>query len=106
VSFFGPPGGAGPSFDAKKYGVLTMSIRQTVLERAGKRCQKCSTKFGPAVEPHFEHINGSKKDNRPQNLRALCANCYKAVEEKENKKKGMLGGLRKVLDKVPVDFKK
>lgn len=106
MSFFGPPGGAGPSFDAKKYGVLTMSIRQTVLERARSRCQKCSTKFGPAVEPHFEHINGSKKDNRPQNLRALCPTCYKPVEEKENKKKGLMGGLRKAIDKIPVDFKK
>ncbi|HEX6560464.1 MAG TPA: hypothetical protein VFA15_00355 [Nitrososphaera sp.] len=106
MSFFGPPGGNGPTFDAKKYGTLTMAIRQTVLERARNRCQKCSTKFGPSIEPHFEHINGGKKDNRPQNLRALCPNCYKAVEERENKKKGVLGGLRKALDKVPVDFKK
>jgi 5-methylcytosine-specific restriction protein A len=106
VSFFDPPGGSGPSFDAKKYGTLTMAIRQTVLERARNRCQKCATKFSPSVEPHFEHINGGKKDNRPQNLRALCPNCYKAVEERENKKKGVLGGLRKALEKVPVDFKK
>lgn len=106
MSFFGPPGGTGPSVDPKKYGTLTRAIRQTVLERARNRCQKCSTKFGPAVEPHFEHINGSKKDNRPQNLRALCPACYKIVEEKEAKKKGFIGGLRKAFDKVPVDFNK
>lgn len=106
MSFFDPPGATGPAFDAKKYGTLTMSIRQTVLERAHSRCQKCSAKFSPSVEPHFEHINGSKKDNRPKNLRALCPSCYKAVEERERKKKGVLGGLRKALDKVPVDFKK
>jgi 5-methylcytosine-specific restriction endonuclease McrA len=105
MSFFGPPPG-GANFDPKKYANLTMAIRQTVLERAKNRCQKCSVKFSPSVEPHFEHINGSKKDNRPVNLRALCANCYKAVEEKEQKKKGFVGGLRKALDKVPVDFKK
>ncbi|HVX02065.1 MAG TPA: HNH endonuclease signature motif containing protein [Nitrososphaera sp.] len=106
MSFFGPPGGDGPAFDAKKYGTLTMAIRQTVLERARSRCQKCSVKFGPSVEPQFEHINGSKKDNRPKNLRALCPNCYKAVEERENKKKGVFGGLRRAFEKVPVDFKK
>jgi 5-methylcytosine-specific restriction protein A len=106
VSFFGPPGGQGPTFDKKKYEHLTMSLRQTVLERAHNRCQKCSTKFSPSVQPHFENINGSKKDNRPINLRALCAGCYKAVEEKAAKKKGIMGGLRKAFDKMPVDFKK
>jgi 5-methylcytosine-specific restriction protein A len=105
VSFFGPPGG-GPTFDRKKYEHLTMAIRQTVLERARNRCQKCTVKFSPSVQPNFEHINGNKKDNRPQNLHALCPNCYKEIEEKESKKKGVLGGLRKVFDKVPVDFKK
>lgn len=106
MSFFGPPGGAGPSFDYKKYGTMTMAIRQTVLERARSRCQKCSSKFSPSIEPHFEHINGSKKDNRPQNLRALCPMCYKAVEDRESKRKGKFGRLLKALDKVPVDLKK
>lgn len=107
MSFFGPPGGGGaPNFDRKKYEHLTMALRQTVLERARNRCQKCSTKFGPSVEPRFENINGDKKDNRPVNLRALCPGCYKEVEERLAKKKGLMGGLRKALDKVPVDFKK
>ncbi|MEM2141249.1 MAG: hypothetical protein QXJ74_08205 [Nitrososphaera sp.] len=105
MSFFGPPP-EGANFDRKKYEHLTMSIRQTALERAKNRCQKCSVKFGPAVQPHFEHINGSSKDNRPINLRALCASCYKEVEEREQKKKGFIGGLRKAFEKVPVDFKK
>jgi len=106
VSFFGPPGGEAPKFDRKKYEHLTMALRQTVLERARSRCQKCSTKFGPSVEPHFENINGDRKDNRPSNLRALCPACYREVEERMSKKKGLVGGLRKALDKVPVDFKK
>ena len=94
MSFFGPP--SGPSFDKRKYEHMTMSIRQTVLERAHNRCQKCSTKFNPSVQPSFEHINGSLKDNRPSNLRALCPGCFKAVEHKERKaeKGGVLGGLR------------
>ena len=106
MSFFGPPGGNGPTFDRKKYEHLTMPLRQTVLERAHNRCQKCSVKFSPSVPPHFENINGDKKDNRPVNVRALCATCYKEVEEKMAKKKGFIGGLRKAFDKVPVDFSK
>ena len=105
VSFFGPPSG-GPSFDKKKYEHLTLAIRQTVLERARNRCQKCGVKFTPSVQPQFEHINGSKKDNRPINLRALCPECFKPVEEKERKSKGMFGGMRSVLRRIPVDLDK
>ena len=101
VSFFGPP--SGPSFDKKKYEHLTLSIRQTVLERARNRCQKCGTKFSPSIQPQFEHINGSAKDNRPINLRALCPECYKPVQEKEQGKKGVL---TKIFKKIPVDLGK
>jgi len=101
VSFFGPP--SGPSFDKKKYEHLTLSIRQTVLEKAHNRCHKCSTKFSPSIQPQFEHINGSLKDNRPANLRALCPRCYKDVERKEQAKKGILG---KVFKRIPVDLSK
>lgn len=54
-----------------------------MLERAHYRCQKCSTKFRGDIHPHFEHINGSLKDNRPVNLRALCQQCFKLVEKKK-----------------------
>lgn len=105
VSFFGPPSG-GPTYDKKKYEHLTLAIRQTVLERARNRCQKCSVKFSPSIQPQFEHINGSLKDNRPVNLRALCSECYKSVEEKEKSRKGMFGNIRSVLRRVPVDLDK
>ena len=93
VSIFGAPIG-GPSFDKKKYEHLTLAIRQTALERARNRCQKCGVKFSPSVQPQFEHINRSLKDNRPINLRALCPECFKPVEEKEKKSKGMFGNIR------------
>jgi hypothetical protein len=94
MSFFGSPGGT--SYDKKKYEHLTLAIRQTVLERARNRCQKCSVKFTPRVPPHFEHINGSTKDNRPVNLRALCSECFKLVEQKEKSRKGVFGTIRNV----------
>ena len=105
VSFFGPPS-EGPSYDKKKYEHLTLSIRQTVLERAHKRCQKCGVKFSPSIQPQFEHINGSLKDNRPINLRALCPECFKLVEKKESRKGGMMGNIRSALRRIPVDLDK
>jgi hypothetical protein len=95
VSFFGDSSGS--SQDKKKYEHLTLAIRQTVLERAHNRCQKCSVKFTPSVRPQFEHINSSLKDNRPVNLRALCPECFKLVEDKEKSKKGLFGRMRNII---------
>ena len=95
MSFFGPP--SSPSYDKKKYEHLTLAIRQTVLERAHNRCQKCSVKFSPSTPPQFEHINGSLKDNRPVNLHALCSECFKSVENKEKNKKGIFGRMRNIV---------
>ena len=93
MSFFG--GAPSEKVDKSKYEHLTMSIRQTVLERAHHRCQKCQVKFSASIHPHFEHINGSLKDNRPVNLHALCPKCFKLVEKKESRK-GMVDNIRSV----------
>jgi 5-methylcytosine-specific restriction endonuclease McrA len=82
MSFFGNTEGV----DRSKYEHLTMSIKQTVLEKAHHRCHGCNMRFNGVTQSFFEHINGSKKDNRPENLRALCSKCFKKVEKKENKK--------------------
>ena len=94
LSFFG--GSPGEKVDKSKYEHLTMSIRQTVLERAHHRCHKCSVKFNARIHPQFEHINGSLKDNRPVNLHALCPECFKAVAKKENRK-GMVEHMRSAI---------
>jgi len=91
LSFFG--GSSNEKVDKSKYQHLTMSIRQTVLERARHRCQKCSVKFSASIYPQFEHINGSLKDNRPVNLHALCPACFKFVEKKESRK-GIVHNMR------------
>jgi 5-methylcytosine-specific restriction protein A len=93
LSFFG--GNPSGNIDKSKYEHLTMSIKQTVLERAHHRCQKCSVKFSASIHPQFEHINGSLKDNRPINLRVLCSECFKLVAKKESRK-GMFANIRKI----------
>jgi len=74
---------SGGNPDLKKYKQIDMRIRQTVLERAKYRCQTCSIKFTPNIQPKFQHVNGSIKDNRPVNLKALCSTCFKLVEKNE-----------------------
>ncbi|HEY7110136.1 MAG TPA: hypothetical protein VH415_11940 [Nitrososphaeraceae archaeon] len=91
MSFFG--GTDSGSTKKHKYTDLTLSIKQTVLERAHHRCQSCSVKLHGSNGPFFEHINGSRKDNRPANLRALCEKCFEPVKKKESRK-GILGNLR------------
>lgn len=88
MSFFGNT----PGVDKSKYEHLTMSIKQIVLEKAHHRCQGCNVRFHGGTQAFFEHINGSRKDNRPGNLRALCSKCFKKVEKKETKK-GLFDGL-------------
>jgi 5-methylcytosine-specific restriction endonuclease McrA len=84
LSFFGNnPSG---KIDKSKYEHLSLSIKQTVLEKAHYRCQKCSLKFNASIHPEFQHINGSLKDNRPANLRALCSECFKPVAKTERQK--------------------
>jgi 5-methylcytosine-specific restriction endonuclease McrA len=91
MSFFGGTGGGNKKKD--RYTDLTLSIKQTVLERAHHRCQSCSVKLHGSNGPFFEHVNGSRKDNRPANLRALCEKCFEPVKKKENRK-GIFGTLR------------
>ena len=77
MSFFGNgSGNSSKTNNRLKYKELTLGIKQTVLERAKNRCQSCSKKLSGSNQPHFYHINGSIKDNRPENIRALCKECY------------------------------
>ncbi|WP_444913323.1 HNH endonuclease [Microbulbifer sp. PAAF003] len=53
-------------------------ISLSVRERARYVCQDCRVDlFNHKSLLHVHHINGNKRDNRPENLRALCADCHK-----------------------------
>lgn len=83
MSFFGnASGNNNKSKNRQKYKDLTLGIKQTVLERAKNRCQNCSKKLSGSTQPQFQHINGSTKDNRPENLRVLCSECYNDISPK------------------------
>ena len=85
MSFFGnASGNNSKSKNREKYKELTLAIKQTVLERAKNRCQNCSTKLSGSNQPQFLYVNGSKKDNRPENLRALCSSCFQERAPKED----------------------
>ena len=84
MSFFGnASGNSNKTNNRLKYKELTLAIKQTVLERAKNRCQNCSKKLSGSNQPYFHHINGSTKDNRPENIRVLCKECYTDQTPKE-----------------------
>jgi 5-methylcytosine-specific restriction protein A len=87
------------SDNKKKFQKINLGIRQTVLERARYRCQGCSIKFNTQDIPFFSHINGSLKDNRPANLKALCKECY--IKTGENKiKDNIAGKIRSIIRRI------
>lgn len=83
----------------KKIEKINLGIKQTVLERAKHRCQVCSKKFTNQEIPFFNHINGSLKDNRPANLKALCKECFEITGENKIKD-NMFGKIRCIIRKV------
>ena len=98
LSFFGnASGNNNKSKNRDKYKELTLAIKQIVLERSKNRCQNCSKKLSGSTPPQFYHINGSKKDNRPENLRALCSECYEDQLPKNNN--NIFSSIKKMLSK-------
>jgi 5-methylcytosine-specific restriction endonuclease McrA len=87
------------SNNKKKFQKINLGIRQTVLERARYRCQGCSIKFTTQDTPFFSHINGSLKDNRPSNLKALCKDCYNKTGEQKIKD-NVVGKIRSLIRRV------
>jgi len=99
LSFFGnASGNNSKSKNREKYKELTLAIKQIVLERSKNRCQNCSKKLSGSTQPQFYHINGSKKDNRPENLRVLCLECYEDKTPKANNNM-MISSLKNIFSK-------
>ena len=57
-------------------------LRQQVLERDGGRCVRCGTPW--ALQVH--HVNGNKRDDRIENLVALCPRCHGAAHRGEGRR--------------------
>jgi 5-methylcytosine-specific restriction endonuclease McrA len=87
------------SSNKKKIEKINLGIKQTVLERAKHRCQACSKKFNNQDTPFFYHINGSLKDNRPANLKALCKECFERTGESKIKD-NIVGKIRSLIRRV------
>ena len=48
-------------------------------------CEKCGFEASHPAQIDIDHIDGNHKNNDPENLQALCANCHrlKTMEEKD-----------------------
>jgi len=96
LSFFGNAAGNN-SKKRDKYKELTLAIKQIVLERAKHRCQDCSKKLSGTNSPNFINLSGSKKDNRPENLRVVCPECFERNAPSE--RGAMFSSFKKIFSK-------
>ena len=52
-------------------------LRRAVLDRDGRKCQRCGKPLGAGGEVH--HVNQVPDDNREANLKAFCKFCHIAM---------------------------
>jgi 5-methylcytosine-specific restriction endonuclease McrA len=98
------------------------TIRPAILKRDNYRCKHCKIKHRAigyydyknefcecdeflqayATKLNFKlikvilqvhHLNGNKKDNRPENLKTLCPRCHMAEEKELNRLKKITKGI-------------
>ena len=74
----------------KKTKVLVRVVRQWVLDRDNHRCSICGIGewMKNPLTLEVDHIDGNHKNNRPENLRALCPNCHSQTETYKAKNSG------------------
>lgn len=59
---------------------VSKTIRRWLIEQENNKCSKCG--WGERhpcdgnIALHIDHINGDRKNCRPENLRVLCPNCH------------------------------
>jgi 5-methylcytosine-specific restriction endonuclease McrA len=51
--------------------------RKRLLEALGTTCSMCGFVAKHPAQIDIDHINGDSRDDRPNNLQVLCANCHR-----------------------------
>lgn len=61
---------------------IPRSLRTDLLSRCEGKCEKCGLNFyKEGVKPHFHHIDGNPKNNKPSNLIVVCPNCHSKLHK-------------------------
>jgi hypothetical protein len=68
-----------------------MKIRDYHCE--GPDCLVKDTWNGKPIVLHFDHINGDRRDHRPENVRWLCPNCHSQTETYAGRNVGRYSGV-------------
>jgi len=74
--------------------VRTPSIRKHLLEKQNNKCAECgmfNIWNGKDIVFIIDHIDGNYKNNKPENIRAICPNCSSQTENFAGRNKGFSG---------------
>lgn len=71
---------SGEDSGTREYFKIAPHIRDYLIDQAGHKCELCSwNKVNTTtnkVPLEIDHIDGNYKNNRPENLQVICANCH------------------------------
>jgi hypothetical protein len=70
--------------------ITSHTVRDWVFKKSGGKCSVCggSDWMGKKMPLILDHIDGHSKNNRPENLRAVCGNCDMQLPTYKSKNKG------------------
>jgi 5-methylcytosine-specific restriction endonuclease McrA len=85
------------------------SLRTELLLRCKGICERCKKVdfYKEGVKPHFHHIDGNPKNNKPSNLIVVCPNCHSKLHKwKMMKEEDIFGFVTKKRKLVAIKPKK
>lgn len=55
---------------------FSQAVKNQTLREQNDKCNGCDSRFSSNLRAHYDHIDGDRSNNHPDNCQALCPNCH------------------------------